>query len=34
MPSTAFDPFETFMPAPADGRVAREAVIRAGFLLC
>ena len=30
----AFDQFETFMPAPADGRVAQEAVIRAGFLLC
>ena len=33
MPGTAFDPFETFMPAPADGRVAQEAVIRAGLLV-
>ena len=27
------DPFETFMPAPADGRVAQEAVIRVRLLV-
>src|SRR5260370_41864181 len=32
-PSTAVDPFQTFMPAPGAGQVAQEALIRVRLLV-